>query len=72
MLDAVSSKLAACCSVRWERSLLPEAISLAVDATMSDVSLISPIKSFKLSTVEFKPSFTLPKVPEILSCNFFG
>ena len=48
MLEAVSSRLLACSSVRCDRSVLPEAISLEAVSMVSVASLISPTSSFEI------------------------
>ncbi|MCY1174890.1 hypothetical protein D9M73_151050 [compost metagenome] len=63
MLDAVSSRLEACCSVRVDSSVLPLAISLAALLMVSAASRICPSMRDRLCAVSLAKSFSSPKVP---------
>ena len=63
MLLAVSSRLEACCSVRLERSALPDEISPAAVVMVSTASLTAAIGATMVSRVALTPSTTLRKSP---------
>src|SRR5450830_1225685 len=67
MLDAVSSKLDACCSVRLDRSLLPEEISPAAVLIVSPASRTCTMTSVILSIKALTPSHKLAMAPVLPS-----
>ncbi len=67
MDTAVSSSDAACCSVRWDRSALPTAISLAPRAMVSAANLICPMMPAIASTSALMPQHSSAMGPVLSS-----
>ncbi|MNL23466.1 hypothetical protein D3C87_1448560 [compost metagenome] len=63
MLDAVSSSVAACSSVRWDRSVLPAAIWCDADEIESLDALMRVTRSVSMSSISPSPPSRRPKSP---------